>query len=226
MKDILLVEDNGELAQLLRTFLEKAGYSVAWVLSGEEAVRFLSGQPVKLLLLDLMLPDMDGFAVCSAVREKGNIPILILSARCGKEDKLSGFDLGADDFMEKPVDVDLLIAKVRAMMLRAYGTQTETDLLVSGELVIDRDARRVYRREQPLELNGKEYELLLLLAQNPGKTLHKDYLFSRIWGMDSLSENQTLTVHIKMLRGKIEEDPRHPERIRTVWGVGYRYEAL
>lgn len=226
MKDILLVEDNRELAELLQTFLEKDGFTVYPVPTGEEAQAYLKENSVKIMLLDIMLPDMDGFAVCRAVREKGDIPILIMSARAEKDDKLNGFGLGADDYMEKPVDPDLLTAKVRALLQRTYGIRSETDYLVSGSLTIDRSARKVYRNNQAVELNVKEYELLLLLAENPGRTLHKEYLFDRIWGMDSFSENQTLTVHIRMLRNKIEEDPRAPRRIQTVWGVGYRYEEI
>lgn len=226
MKDILLVEDNRELAELLQTFLEKDGFTVYSVPTGEEAQAYLKENRVKIMLLDIMLPGMDGFAVCRAVHEKGDIPILIMSARAEKDDKLNGFGLGADDYMEKPVDPDLLTAKVRALLQRTYGTRSETDYLVSGGLTIDRNARKVYRDHQAVELNVKEYELLLLLAENPGRTLHKEYLFDRIWGMDSFSENQTLTVHIRMLRNKIEEDPRAPRRIQTVWGVGYRYEEI
>ncbi|MCI6468051.1 MAG: response regulator transcription factor [Faecalicatena sp.] len=226
MKDILLVEDNRELAELLQTFLEKDGFTVYSVPTGEEAQAYLKENSVKIMLLDIMLPGMDGFAVCRAVREKGDIPILIMSARAEKDDKLNGFGLGADDYMEKPVDPDLLSAKVRALLQRTYGARSETDCLVSGGLTIDRKARKVYRDHQAVELNVKEYELLLLLAENPGRTLHKEYLFDRIWGMESFSENQTLTVHIRMLRNKIEENPRAPRRIQTVWGVGYRYEEI
>lgn len=226
MKDILLVEDNRELAELLQAFLEKDGFTVHPVPTGEEAAAYLKENRVKIMLLDIMLPGMDGFAVCRAVRERGDIPILIMSARAEKDDKLNGFGLGADDYMEKPVDPDLLTAKVRALLQRTYGARSETDYLVSGGLTIDKNARKVYRDGQAVELNVKEYELLLLLAENPGRTLHKEYLFDRIWGMDSFSENQTLTVHIRMLRNKIEENPRAPRRIQTVWGVGYRYEEI
>lgn len=226
MKDILLVEDNRELAELLQAFLEKDGFTVHPVPTGEEAAVYLEENNVKIMLLDIMLPGMDDFAVCRTVREKGDIPILIMSARAEKDDKLNGFGLGADDYMEKPVDPDLLTAKVRALLQRTYGARSETDYLVSGGLTIDKNARKVYRDGQAVELNVKEYELLLLLAENPGRTLHKEYLFDRIWGMDSFSENQTLTVHIRMLRNKIEENPRAPRRIQTVWGVGYRYEEI
>lgn len=226
MKDILLVEDQEELAELIQIFLEKEGFTVLLAGTGEQAVEYLKEQQVKLLLLDIMLPEMDGFAVCRAVREKGNMPVLIMSARAGRDDKLTGYELGADDYMEKPVDPEILTAKVRALMQRAYGTFAESDILSSGGITIDTVSRKGYLNDKELDLNGKEYELLLLFLKNPGKTLLKDYIFAQIWGMDSLSENQTLTVHIKMLRKKIEENPREPKRIVTVWGVGYRYEEV
>lgn len=226
MKDILLVEDQEELAELIQIFLEKEGFTVLLAGTGEQVVEYLKEQQVKLLLLDIMLPEMDGFAVCRAVREKGNMPVLIMSARAGRDDKLTGYELGADDYMEKPVDPEILTAKVRALMQRAYGTFAESDILSSGGITIDTVSRKGYLNDKELDLNGKEYELLLLFLKNPGKTLLKDYIFAQIWGMDSLSENQTLTVHIKMLRKKIEENPREPKRIVTVWGVGYRYEEV
>lgn len=226
MKDILLVEDQEELAELIQIFLEKEGFTVLLAGTGEQAVEYLKEQQVKLLLLDIMLPEMDGFAVCRAVREKGNMPVLIMSARAGRDDKLTGYELDADDYMEKPVDPEILTAKVRALMQRAYGTFAESDILSSGAITIDTVSRKGYLNGKELDLNGKEYELLLLFLKNPGKTLLKDYIFAQIWGMDSLSENQTLTVHIKMLRKKIEENPREPKRIVTVWGVGYRYEEV
>lgn len=226
MTDILMVEDERELAGLLRIYMEKAGYTVRWAASGEEALDCLRRDTVKMLLLDITLPGMDGFAVCREVRKTDSVPVLIISARVGKEDQLNGFRLGADDYIEKPVDPDLLVAKIGSLFARAYGASVERDILCSGSLTIDKSARRVYKNGAPVELTVKEYELLLLLAENPGKTLDKDYLFGRIWGTDSFSENQTLTVHIKMLRNKIEEDPRKSLRIRTVWGVGYCYEEV
>lgn len=226
MKDILLVEDNEELAGLIRDFLQKEAYTVVHVTSGSEAVKYLENHMVKLLLLDIMLPEMDGFAICRFVRSKWNMPILIMSARAGREDKLNGYELGADDYMEKPVDAKILIAKVKALIQRAYGIRQETDILTSGGISVEKTARQVYVKGAAIELNIKEYELLLLFLQNPGKTLRKEYIFGKIWGADSFSENQTLTVHIKMLRGKIEENPREPKRIQTVWGIGYRYEEI
>lgn len=226
MKDILLVEDNGELAELIKTFLIKNGYSVHHAVRGEDAVRYLKKQKVRLLLLDIMLSEMDGFAVCRSVREQQNLPILIMSARFDKSDKLKGYELGADDYMEKPVDPDILTAKIRALLQRSDGSMEHSDMIQSGALTIHQDARKVYLDGKELSLNVKEYELLLLFVKNPGKTLQKEFIFGSIWGMYSSSENQTLTVHIKMLRTKIESRPREPKRIQTVWGVGYRYEEI
>lgn len=226
MVDILLVEDYEELNKLMKAFLEKDGFAVASVFSGEEALAFLAKNKAKLMILDVMLPGMDGFAVCASIRENSNIPIIFLSARVDKEDKMSGFLLGGDDYVEKPVDVDLLSAKVKALMRRNYDLKQENTVIHSGLLAIDKEAKQVFLEKKEISLTVKEYELLVLLAENPGRTLSKEYLFHQIWGADSFSENQTLTVHIKMLRDKIEEDPKRPKRILTVWGVGYRYEEI
>lgn len=226
MTDILLVEDYEELNALMRTFLEKAGYQVKSAGSGEEGLAFLAEEAAKLVILDVMLPGMDGFAVCGAIREKSSIPILFLSARVDKEDQMNGFLLGADDYVEKPVDMDILLAKVTALMRRNYDLKQKNTVIASGALSVDKEAKQVFLNHREVVLTGKEYELLLLFVENPGKTLHKDFLFRRVWGIDSFSESQTLTVHIKTLRNKIEEDPRQPKRILTVWGVGYKYEEV
>lgn len=225
MKDVLIVEDNEELAGLLADFLARDGFEVHCVSGGEDTLSYLDQNSVRILLLDIMLPGMDGFAVCRAVRQRMSVPVLIMSARSAKSDKLTGYELGADDYIEKPVDPEILSAKIRALIQRAYGAD-HSDILSSGALSIHQDSRRVFLNGEALELNVKEYELLLLFARNPGKTLRKEYIFAQIWGMDSFSENQTLTVHVKMLRTKIEENPREPKRITTVWGVGYRYEEI
>lgn len=224
MVDILLVEDYEELNELIRLFLEREGYSVKGVFSGEEALAFLEENKAKLVILDVSLPQMDGFAVCAALREKSNIPIIFLSARVDKEDKINGFLQGADDYVDKPVDMDILCAKVTALMRRNYDLKQENTVVHSGAITIDKEAKQVFLDKKEIAVTVKEYELLLLLVENPGKTLNKEYLFNQIWGMDSFSENQTLTVHIKMLRDKIEENPKDPQRIKTVWGVGYKYE--
>lgn len=225
MVDILLVEDQQELNTLMCTFLAKAGYQVKGILTGEEAIQYFTEEKAKLVILDVMLGQIDGFAVCSAIREQSSVPILFLSARVEKEAKMNGFLLGADDYVEKPVDMDILLAKVTALMKRNYDLKQKNTMIHAGDLSVDKDKRQVFLKQQELTLTMKEYELLLLFIENSGKTLHKDFLFEKIWGADSFSENQTLTVHIKTLRDKIETDSKHPKRIQTVWGVGYRFES-
>lgn len=221
MTDILVVEDNREMAGLLCDFLQADGYSIHHCTSGEEALPYFQEAGARLVLLDVMLPGLDGFAVCRTIRETANTPIIILSARTAKDDQLSGLMLGADDYIEKPYDIDLLLAKIKGIFQRRYRSEVITD----GWLTLDKSKRRVYRNDTPVELSQKEFDLLCLLMENSGKTLTKDFLFNRVWGFDSFSEPQTLTVHIKWLRQKIEADPKKPRRIVTVWGVGYRYEG-
>ncbi len=224
MVDILLVEDHKELADLLASFLKRDGYLVEIRESSEQALAFLETNTAKLILLDVMLPGMDGFGFCAALREKSNTPVIILSAKTDKEDKMNGFAQGADDYVEKPVDMDILLAKISVLMRRYYDLKTDNILIHSGAVSIDKDAKQVFFHGKEIQLTQKEYDLLLLLVQNPAKTLRKEYLFNQIWGADSFSESQTLTVHIKMLRDKIEEEPKSPKRIKTIWGVGYKYE--
>lgn len=214
------------MSGLMGKFLTKDGYSVQCAYDGETALAVLADTKVRLVLLDIGLPGMDGFAVCADIRRRQDIPILILSALTDKENKINGFSLGADDYIEKPVDMDILRAKIAALFKRFYAVSDHPAVLHSGAVVINQDTMQVTFHGKPLSLTIKEYDLLLLLVENAGKTLSKEYLFSQVWGADSFSESQTLTVHIKMLRDKIEEDSKAPRRIRTVWGVGYRYEEI
>lgn len=219
MVDILIVEDNKELADLLCDFLRAENYVVSVADSGEKALTLYERYGARLLVLDIMLPGMDGFGVCAKIREQSNTPILIVSAKTGKDDKLNGLILGADDYIEKPYDIDILMAKIHGIFKRRYSH----DELRDGNLRLDRVSRTAYKDDVPLTLTAKEFDLLLLLMENKGKPLTKEYLFSQVWGSDSFSELQTLTVHIKWLRQKIEDDPKDPQKILTVWGKGYRY---
>lgn len=178
--DILLVEDNRELAELITVFLKRDGYLVETKASGEEALQFLAGHSVKMILLDVMLPGMDGFGFCAAIRQSSGVPVIMMSARVEKEDKMNGFAQGADDYVEKPVDIDILRAKIGALMRRNYELKKENALLISGGLSIDKDAKRVFLRGKELTMTVKEYELLLLLMENQGRTLRKEYLFDQI----------------------------------------------
>lgn len=220
MIDILVVEDNRELGSLLGDFLKERGYQVYLATSGEEALKVIEKQETKLVVLDVMLPGIDGLGILKMLRTKGNVPIIICSAKTEKNDKLNGILLGADDYIEKPYDIDILLAKIDGIFKRRYGT----DMLVVGELRIDKVKRIAYKNNEPLSLRTKEFDLLLLLVENQGKVLEKDKIFDTIWGFDSESEPQTLTVHIRWLREKIEKDAKKPEHILTVWGIGYRFE--
>ncbi len=220
MIDILIVEDNTEISGLLCDFLRAEGFTVSAAESGEKALDVFERYGAKLVILDVMLPGMDGFAVCQKLRENSNTPIFIVSARITKEDKLNGLILGADDYIEKPIDIDIITAKIKGLFRRRY----ESDSISFGDIVIDRVHRVVKKNGCEIKMTAKEFELLELLCENKGATLSKDMLFSRIWGFDSDSEPQTLTVHIKWLREKIEDDAKKPKHILTVWGVGYRFE--
>ncbi|MBH1939280.1 response regulator transcription factor [Mobilitalea sibirica] len=226
MVDLLVIEDNIELGTILCDFLTRDGYSLYHAKSGEEGIEYLEGNTVKLVLLDIMLPELDGFGVCTTIRSKGNMPIIIMSAKVDKEDKITGLTLGADDYIEKPFDMEILSAKIKAQLRRSYDMKEKGKLLTDGNLTIDIDATTVYLEGKPLVMTLKEYELLILFIENKGKTLQKDWIFNKIWGMDSFSEPSTLTVHINKLREKVEKNPKEPKRIVTVWGVGYKYEAI
>ena len=219
--DILIVEDNKELLQLLTDFLRAEGYTVSTAENGEKALSLYEKYGARLVLLDINLPDTDGFAVCAKIRENGNTPIIMLTARVGKEDKLNGLILGADDYIEKPYDIDILLAKIKGIFKRRFAD----DKLTEGDITLDLAAGTVTKCGKPADVSGKEFELLKLLIENKGQTLTKERLFNAVWGIDSDSEQQTLTVHIKWLREKIEDDPKNPAHIVTVWGKGYRWEG-
>lgn len=219
MIDILIVEDNKELAALLCDFLRAENYTVSVTESGEKALQLYQRYGARLLVLDVMLPGIDGLAVCAKIREESNTPILIVSAKTEKDDKLTGLMAGADDYIEKPYDIDIMMAKIAGIFKRRYAQ----DEVISGKLRLNRESRTVYKDDKEISVTAKEFELLLCMVENQGKVLNKDYLFREIWGSDSFSEQQTLTVHMKWLREKIEEDPKHPTRIQTVWGVGYKF---
>ncbi len=220
MLDILIVEDNKEIATLLCDFLRKENYVVSVADTGEKAMTLYEKYGAKLIVLDIMLPGMDGFAVCSKIRESSNTHILVASAKTAKEDKLKGLNLGADDYIEKPYDIDILLAKIKGIFKRKYAQEE----IVEGKLKLNTVNHTLYVDGKAVDVTEKEFEVLKLLIENKGVTLKKEYIFNTIWGSDSDSELQTLTVHIKWLREKIEEDPKKPKHIMTEWGVGYRFE--
>lgn len=219
MTDILIVEDNKELAELLCDFLRAENYTVSLCENGEKALSLYEKYGARLVVLDIMLPGIDGFAVCRKIREESNTPILIVSAKTDKDDKLNGLILGADDYIEKPYDIDILMAKIAGIFKRRYALEEISE----GDLRLNLAEKIVYKNDVQIDMTQKEFELLTLFIENKGKTLKKEYIFNQIWGSDSFSEQQTLTVHIKWLRQKIEDNPKEPAHIQTVWGVGYKF---
>lgn len=222
MLDILIAEDDKEIGSLLCEFLRKENYTVSVAQTGEKALKLYEKYGAKLIILDIMLPGIDGFAVCSKIRENSNTHILIASARTQKDDKLKGLNLGADDYIEKPYDIDILLAKIRGIFKRKYAREE----IIEGTIKLNTITNSLWVKGVETDITIKEFELLKLLMENKNVTLKKEYLFNAIWGSDSDSEFQTLTVHIKRLREKVEEDPKKPRHIITEWGVGYRFEQV
>lgn len=219
MVDILVVEDNKELYGLLCDFLRMENYTVSIAETGEKALSLYEKYGARLVLLDINLPELDGFSVCRKIRQNDNTPIIMLTARDNKEDKLNGILSGADDYIEKPYDIDILLAKIKGIFRR----RLSLDIITDDSITLNIADETVTKCGMSVAVTSKEFQLLRLLIENKGQTLNKDFLFNRIWGSDSESELQTLTVHIKWLRQKIENDPKNPEKILTVWGRGYRW---
>ncbi len=220
MTDILVVEDNTELREVLVDFLRNEGYTVSAAGDGDKALALYEMYGARLLVLDIMLPGASGMQILDKVREKSNTPVIMVSAKLGKDDKLSAIVSGADDYIEKPYDIDILIAKIKGIFKRRLATDEFSD----GNITLDVAHEQILKDGKIVDATTKEFELLKLLMENKGQTLLKNYIFNTVWGSDSESEAQTLTVHIRWLREKLEEDPKNPKKIITVWGKGYRYE--
>lgn len=230
MKRILIIEDDKNIAELERDYLEANSYEVKMTDTGDAGLKEALNGTYDLILLDLMLPGMNGFTVCRSIREKKDTPVLMVSARRDDIDKIRGLGLGADDYMVKPFSPSELMARVKAHIAR-YERLTSKDemphhhiLLVSG-LEIDMDARRIYVNHDEVSFTNKEFDLLAFLVENPNIVFSKDTLFDRIWGLDSMGETSTVTVHINRIREKIEPDTANPQYIETVWGAGYRFRT-
>ncbi len=224
MTDILIVEDDVELGTLLRSFITAAGYSVLLSADAEKASEMLATESVRLAIVDIMLPGKSGYDLCREIRGKGDIPILLMSARADEGSMLLGYETGADDFIEKPFSTAVLIAKVKAMLKRGGEVKEEAKaVLVSHGIELDPVSRTVTQNGAPVKLNIKEFDLLKYLMEHEGEALDKNRLFSEVWGTDCFTEPSTVTVHIRWLREKLEEDPKNPRIINTVFKLGYRF---
>lgn len=223
-KLILLVEDDETLQQTLAYNLEQEGYKVTVAFDGQSALDLARAQSPDLIILDIMLPTLDGLSVCRILSRELDSPIIILTARSGEVDKIIGLDSGADDYITKPFSLGEFLARVRAALRRKSG-QATPERLQSDDLTLDLIGRRAYKGEQELNLSHKEFDLLAELVRNRGMVLSRDLLLTKIWGYDYYGESRTVDVHIRWLREKIEEIPSKPKRIITIRSIGYRFEG-
>lgn len=229
MSRILIIEDEEAIADLEKDYLELSDFEVEIEHTGNEGLERALKENFDLIILDLMLPGMDGFEVCKKIREEKNIPILMVSAKKDDIDKIRGLGLGADDYMTKPFSPSELVARVKAHMARydrlVGSMQKANDIVEIRGIRIDKTARRVYVDGEEKTFTTKEFDLLTFLAENPNHVFTKEELFREIWDMDSIGDIATVTVHIKKIREKIEFDTAKPQYIETIWGVGYRFKV-
>ncbi|NWF78975.1 MAG: response regulator transcription factor [Chloroflexi bacterium] len=227
MPTILLVEDELTFAETLRYNLEREGYSVIHAPDGVEGLELARRQQPDLIVLDIMLPRLDGFSVCRILRQESDIPVIMLTARQDEVDRIAGLELGADDYITKPFSLGEFLARLRAILRRseAHPRTIGREVLSAGAIKVDISSRRAWRDTNELSLAQKEFDLLTCLIRNRGIALTRDLLLERVWGAEFAGDSRTVDVHIRWLREKIERDPARPRYIQTVRGVGYRFDS-
>ncbi len=225
MRKVLIVEDERTLADALRYNLGREGYHPLVTSRGQEAIQIAQRERPSLIILDLILPDMDGLDVCKAIRRESQVPIIILTARGEEVDRVLGLELGADDYMVKPFSMRELMARIKALLRRAEHPYEPEGVLASGNLRLDLRRRQAYRDNMPLPLRPKELELLAFFLRHRGRTVSREEILDKVWGIDVAIDTRTVDVHVRWLREKIEEVPSKPTRIITVRGLGYRFEG-
>jgi len=230
VKRILIIEDDQVIVEVEKDYLEASGFEVDLATSGELGLKKAMEEEFDLIILDLMLPNTDGFEICRQVRQAKNIPILMVSAKREEIDKIRGLGLGADDYITKPFSVGELVARVKSHLARYDRLMTDNLVRQKDEIRIrgiriDKLSRKVFVNETEISFTSKEFDLLLFLAIHPNRVFSKDELFEKIWGLDSMGDNATVTVFIGKLREKIETNPSKPQYIETIWGVGYRFNV-
>lgn len=232
MTKILIIEDDSSIAELQKDYLEVAGFEVKVCADGSEGLKDIRENDYDLLILDIMLPSMDGLDILRSIKDEKEIPVLLVSAKKEEIDKIKGLSLGADDYITKPFSPGELVARVKAHLDNyerlkqkfSKSVKNNKALTIRG-LRIEKEARRVYINDQEVNLAQKEFDLLNFLAQNPNRVFCRDELFERLWGLDALGDSATVTVHIARVRDKIESNPSNPQYIETVWGAGYRFRV-
>jgi DNA-binding response OmpR family regulator len=223
---VLVIEDEPSIREVVSLYLERAGYQVVSVNDGTTALEMIDKQLPDLVILDLMLPDIDGYEITRYLRSSGDIPIIMLTSRREEVDRIAGLEMGADDYVVKPFSPQELVSRVRAVLRRTHGQTMNSRIspLAFGDLKIDPTTRLVEIKMEERQLTAKEFDLLWLLANHPRQVFNRDQLLERVWGLGDYIDPSTVTVHVRRLREKIEDDPSNPRHLITVWGVGYKFE--
>ncbi|HEM62373.1 MAG TPA: response regulator transcription factor [Chloroflexi bacterium] len=225
MSRVLVVDDDPGIVKLVRAYLEQAGFGVLTAHDGKKALQIARNDKPDLVILDLMLPEMDGWDVCRALRKESDVPIIMLTARVEESDKLIGLELGADDYVTKPFSPRELVARVRSVLRRAEGRPSVPERISHGDITVDLSRHSVEVRGQAVDLTPTEFDLLATLMEDPGRAYTRSQLLESVQGYAYEGYERTIDVHIKNLRQKIEEDARNPQRIKTVYGIGYKFEV-
>lgn len=223
---ILVVDDEKEIGELVRDYLEAADYQVILAFDGQEALECWEKYKPNMAILDIMLPKIDGMEICKIIRKESSIPILMLSAKKSEEDKIQALGLGADDYITKPFSPKEMVARVKAHFRRFYQmgqSEDKREKLLFKDFILDTRSHSVKVRGKDISLSAKEFEVLRFFAMNPNKVLTRDQIFGHVWGYHEYGDINTVAVHIRKLREKIEQDPSNPEYIQTLWGVGYKF---
>jgi DNA-binding response OmpR family regulator len=223
MTTVLVVDDEHTIREVVVRYLEREGYRTLEAADGKRARELLEGNTPDLVVLDLMLPGTDGLELCRWIRSRSQLPVIMLTARGEESDRIVGLELGADDYVTKPFSPRELAARVRTVLRRAEPAVRENERVSFDGLVLDGQSREVTRKDEPVRLTAKEFDLLWFLASHPRRVFSRDDLMRRIWGYSAALDTGTLTVHVRRLREKLEDDPSQPRHIETVWGIGYRF---
>ncbi|MBQ7934511.1 MAG: response regulator transcription factor [Lachnospiraceae bacterium] len=224
-KNILLIDDDKDLSLVISDILESYGYGVSLAVNRKEALSLLSQHIFHLIILDINLPDTIGFDLCKELREKSTVPIIFASARTSETDRITGFEIGGDDYLPKPYSMQELLVRVNALIRRTYDFTTKEQLITFGDISVNLTTRTVLKDNQPVSLSLREFDLLAYLCRHKNKAVPKEKILSDVWGTYAPVEPSTLTVHIRWLREKLEKDPAHPLYIKTIFKVGYLLEV-
>ena len=225
---IVICDDDKDIVRALQIYLSNRNYELLCAYTGREALDFVKKGDVSLVLLDIMMPEMDGITALRAIREKSNVPVILITAKSEDADKVLGLDVGADDYITKPFNILEVKARMKAILRRNAVTEkkaAKSNIINAGDMKIDCDSRNLYIAGRPINLTAKEFDLLELLAVNPGKVYSRDNLLKAVWGQDYSGDGRTVDVHMRRLREKIEDNSRSPKILKTVWGVGYKIEG-